>query len=252
MKGNIRIVLVVAVLALAALACQAMSGGGDSRNNNPPSNVPPSAPTDGSAPLPVKTDAPQSPPSTGKVILSDDFSSAEQWGTGTDSDSAVEYVNEALNFIVYTEGYFVWSTPDNEVYQNVHIEANVVNNGTDSTTAFGFICDKSEGNDFYYLVMTPAGQYVIALASDGGKDVFLTNNDAWADSDLIAVNANTYHVGADCGNGALTLYVDGKKIASVNDSTYASGHVALLVWSGDEAGMTNNVSFDDFMMSELP
>jgi hypothetical protein len=217
MKNNVRMMLVVGVLALAALACQAVGGGGDSGDN---------------------------------VILSDDFSS-DQWGTGTDADSAVEYVNGALNFVVYAEDYFVWSTPDDESYENVNMEATVVNNGTDSTTAFGFICNKAAGNDFHYLVMTPAGQYAIALAREGEADFFLTNNDEWADSDLIAVNADSYRVGADCGNGRLTLYVDGQQVASVNDSTYTRGQVALLVWSGEEPGMINDVSFDDFVMMEL-
>lgn len=189
-------------------------------------------------------------PSTGNVILSDDFSS-DQWGTGTDADSAVEYVNGALNFVVYAEDYFVWSTPDDNSYENVSMEATVFNNGTDSTTAFGFICNKSAGNDFHYLVMTPAGQYAIAVAKEGEVDVFLTNNDRWADSDLIAIDADSYRIGADCGNGRLALYVDGREIASVSDSTYTRGQVALLVWSGEERGMINDVSFDDFVMTGL-
>jgi hypothetical protein len=174
-----------------------------------------------------------------------------QWGTGTDADSSVEYVNGALQMIIYRENHFVWSKPDDGVYENIHMEVNVINNGTDSTTAFGFICNKATGNNFYYLVMTPAGQYAIALAKDGEADVFLTNNDQWADSDLIAVNADSYRLGADCGNGKLTLYVDGQEVASVNDSTYTQGQVAVLVWSSEEIGMINNVSFDDFLMKEL-
>ena len=231
MKNNVRMMLATGVLALAALACQAL-GGGASGDDAPPS---------------VSPDPIQPEPD---VILSDDFSSA-LWGTGTDADSMVEYVNEALNIVVYEEDYFVWSTPDDEAYENVSMETTVINNDTDSTTAFGFICNKASGNDFYYLVMTPAGQYAIAVAKEGETDVFLTNNDQWADSDLIAVNADSYRVGADCGNGRLTLYVDGQQVASVNDSTYTRGQVALLVWSGEEAGMINNVSFDDFVMTEL-
>lgn len=231
MKNNVRIMLAIGILTLTALACQAL-GGGASGDDAPPS---------------VSPDPIQPEPD---VILSDDFSSA-LWGTGTDADSMVEYVNEALNIVVYVEDYFVWSTPDDKAYENVSMETTVVNNDTDSTTAFGFICNKASGNDFYYLVMTPAGQYAIAVAKEGEADVFLTNNDQWADSDLIAVNADSYRVGADCGNGRLTLYVDGQQVASVNDSTYTRGQVALLVWSGEEAGMINNVSFDDFVMKEL-
>lgn len=230
MEHKVRMVLVIGVLALAALACQALGGG-----TAPVSD----APVDDPAPAPASN-----------VILRDDFSSA-RWGTGTDADSAIEYVNGTLNFNVFTEDYFVWSTPNAETYSGIRMEATVINNDTDSTTAFGFICNKSAGNDFHYLVMTPAGQYAIAVAKEGEQDVFLTNNDEWADSDLIAVNAKSYRVGAECGNGRLTLFVDGRQVASVADSTYTSGRVAILVWSGEERGMVNNVSFDDFVMTKL-
>jgi hypothetical protein len=217
--------LAVAGLALAALACQAVTGGGG-----------------GTTPVP--------PTESGKVLLSDNFSS-QQWGTGTDADSSVEYANEALQIIVFTKNYFVWSTPDDQDYQNVHMEVTVINNDTDSTTAFGLMCHQQITDSGYYFAITPAGEYAIALSTVTQSDVFLTNNDEWASSDLIAKNASSYRVGADCGNGTLTLYVDGQQIASVSDSSYTSGGVAVFAWSGEEATSTN-VSFDDFEMRELP
>lgn len=225
MKRNVKIIFAIMVLALAALACNAIMGGGLASNAT----------------------ATPSP----KVILSDDFSSAK-WGTGTDSDSSIEYVDNALQMIVYTKQWFVWSTPNAQTYQNVHIEVTVKNNGSESTTAFGIICDKQPSkSSFYYLVITPAGQYAIAKAVDGQSDVFLTNNEKWAPSNAIAQNASSYRLGADCGNGSLALYVDGKQVASVSDTTYTNGSVALMTWSGDNPNSAN-VSFDDFVMTELP
>ena len=101
------------------------------------------------------------------------------------------------------------------------------------------------------FAMTPAGQYVIAKAVEGESDLFLTNSDAWAGSDLITKDAASYRVGADCGNGMLTLYVDGQQIATISDASYTSGSVALFTWSGEDA-TTTNVSFDDFLVTQLP
>ncbi len=246
MKSNFKVLMAVASLALATLACQAVTRGSDPGNDTPPvivSTIP--ANTDEPAPAPTETEAPGS----GAVVLSDDFSS-QSWGTGTDTDSAVEYVNEALQFIVFTKNWFVWSTPNGEDYSDIHMEVTVINNDTDTTTAVGLMCNKSSGSNFYYLAFTPAGQYAIAKAVEGQTDLFLTNNDAWAKSDLIAVDAPSYRVGADCGNGTLTLYVDGQKIDSISDSSFSSGQVAVLAWSGEDATNTN-VSFDDFLMTEL-
>src|SRR5688572_21130875 len=241
MKSNLKVVLAGGCLALATLACAALTGGG--------SNTPtPAAPIDTDVPV-VST---ESQSTTGDVLLVDDFSSA-QWGTGTDANRSVEYASEALQMIVFTKNYFVWSPLDDKDYQNVHMEVTVINNDTDSTTAFGLICNQQAGEDnsFYYFAMTPAGQYAIAKAEAGQTDVFLTNNDEWASSDLITKNASSYRVGADCGNGNLTLFVDGQQIASISDSTYTGGGVAVFTWSGEEAASAN-VSFDDFAMTELP
>jgi hypothetical protein len=246
MKGNFKVFAAIAGLALAALACQAISSTSEPAADTPPFIVSTLPDTDEPAPDPDPTE-----PQSGSVIFSDDYSS-EQWGVGTDADSSVEYVDNALKFVVFTDNYFVWSTPDDEVYSDIHMDVTVINNNTDSTTAFGFICNKSTGNDFYYFAVTPAGQYAIAKAVSGETDVFLTNNDEWADSDLIAVNASSYRVGADCGNGRLALYADGQEIASVTDSSYSSGRVAVFAWSGEEVGITTDVSFDDFVMTELP
>ena len=239
MKRNTVILLAIMSLTLAVLACQALGGGG---NNT--------------AVPPVNTDSPTNPtqPSIGNVLLSDDFSSA-RWGTGTDSDSSIEYVNEALKAIVFTKNWFVWSTPpNNQDYQNVHMEVTVINNGTDSTTAFGLMCNQqsSAKQNYYYFAITPAGEYAIAKAMAEQSDVFLTNNDQWASSDLINKDAPSYRVGADCAsNGTLTLYVDGQQVASASDVSYTSGGVAVIVWSGEES-TTTDVSFDDFLMTELP
>jgi hypothetical protein len=181
--------------------------------------------------------------------MSDDFSDP-QWGTGTDPDSSVEYANQALQFIIFTKNYFVWSTPDDQDYENVHMEVTVINNNTDPATAFGLICRQQVTDTGYYFAITPAGQYAIAIMTLTQSDVFLTNNDEWASSTLIADSASSYRVGADCGDGRLTLYVDGQQVDSVSDSTYTSGGVAVFGWSGEEATSTD-VSFDDFEMREL-
>ncbi len=226
MRRNIRIIVALACLALPVLACQTLMAGGGG----------------GSSPA----SAPNS-----KIVLSDKLSSG-RWGTGTNKDSSIQYADNALQMIVYTKNWFVWSSPNKQTYRNVHLEATAINNGTDETTGLGIICDKQPGqSSFYYAGITPAGQYAIVKSTDGQSDVFLTGDNQWAASDAIKANAASYRIGADCGNGTLTLYVDGQQIASVSDTSYTSGGVGLFTWSGENATKTD-VSFDDFLMTQLP
>jgi len=229
MRSNNRVFLGIAGFALAVLSCQALSGLG------------------GGTPVAPGTGTPQER----RVILEDDFSSAS-WGTGTDKDSSVEYADETLRMIIYTKNYFVWSIPNDENYENIHLEVTLTNNDTDPTTAFGIICNQQETPDaFYYFAVTAAGEYAIARAAADQKDVILTNANQFAFSDLIAANAPSYRLGADCGNGSLTLYVDGQQIDTVSDLTYKDGAVALFTWSGQDVASAD-VSFDDFVISKLP
>jgi hypothetical protein len=99
--------------------------------------------------------------------------------------------------------------------------------------------------------MAADSEYVIARATEGETDVFLTNNDEWAYSDLIETNKSSYRVGMDCGNGTIALYVDGVLIDSVTDFTYTSGAIGLFAWSGANVDHAD-VTFDDFIVTELP
>ena len=214
---SFRVLLGVAMLVLSSLACNALSflGGGP--------------------------------------LLEDNFDgNSSNWGTGTDADSSVEYSDGGLQMLVSTPDYFTWSTPNETEYQNVHIEVTARHNDSNSITAFGVICNEQTITEsHYYFVISSDGGYAIAKAALAQSDVFLTNNDQWAHSDAIKQNADSYRIGADCGNGMLTLYVDGQEIASVSDSTYTAGGVGLITWSGSEAPSAD-VTFDDFVMTKLP
>ncbi|MBL0346156.1 hypothetical protein [Candidatus Villigracilis affinis] len=67
---------------------------------------------------------------------------------------------------------------------------------------------------------------------------------------MIAVKRQFLSHGVDCGNGKLTLYVDGQQIASVDDTTYPSGGFALFALSGEQANGAD-VAFDDFIITQL-
>jgi len=205
--------------------------------------------TDTPLPLPTET---INPVNENNILLQDDFSTNQDaWGTLTDTKSSVKYENDSLHMLLFEKNYVIWSRPNDEDYGSVHVEVTAINNDTDSTTAFGIVCyQQSEDWSFYYLAVTPAGEYAIIRATDGKDDVYLTNNGKWASSNLIKHNAASYHIGADCGGGTLALYIDGHQIASASDSTYSPGHIGLFTWSGENIASAD-VSFDDFLLTSL-
>jgi hypothetical protein len=217
------------VLALAALglACSSLSG------------VPSIPGVSGEAPAGART------------LLEDDFSDGDSgWGTGTDEDSAVEYEDGVLRMKAFREFYFTWSTPNEEDYKDVHLEVTANNESGDKLVGFGVLCNQQVvDSSFHYFAVTTLGEYAIARAEVGKEDLFLTNSDDWTTSDSIPVGAGTYQISADCGAGALTLYVNGVEIDSVSDPTFTEGSVGLFIWSAEEPSGT--ISFDDFVMTAL-
>jgi serine/threonine protein kinase len=239
-----------ALFGLGGVALMASSLRGSSTPTSPPPltqtmiTIPP---THTSAPLPTATIPVIN---TGEILLEDNFSGDSNWGTLTDTKSSVEYQNDTLHMRVFQENFVIWSTPNDDNYGNVHLEVTVTNNDDAPNTAFGFICAQQQKEwSFYYLAATAGGQYAIIRATDGEADVFLTGDGNWTYSDLIA-SKDSYRVGADCGSGRLTLYVDGQQIASVTDTTYGTGRVGLFTWSGDKASSAD-VTFDDFLITSL-
>jgi serine/threonine protein kinase len=220
------------------------------------------APTSSQTSAPTQTDLPVQPtntqppaeatiPSTGGTLLEDDFSDDSIWGLLTDTTAIIGYENNALRMQLYEQNWIVWSTPNSETYENTHVEVTAFNNGGESTTAFGILCFQQEiDSSYYYVVMTSGGEYAIAKTSEEERDFFLTNDNEWAASSLIRENASSYRIGMDCGNGVITLYVDGQQIDSATDDTFSDGTAGLITWSGEDVSSAD-VSFDDFIITSL-
>ena len=178
----------------------------------------------------------------------DDFSdSTGGWGTGTDTSSSVEYVNEGLKMIVYQPFYVTWSTPSTDPQENVHIEVSVKNESADPQSLFGIVCnEQGSTSSFYYAGVSPEGYYGFIKSVNGQDDVFLKEGN----SDSISATPDSMRIGLDCGGGSLTLYVNGQKIDSVEDAAYTSGVVGVFASSDDENTGTT-VTFDDFVVTKL-
>jgi len=236
---------------VGACALFALAGGAYFMFNMSSSANP--TPTQTPLPLPTVTQPPTEViiPTASETLLEDDFSDDSIWGTLDETTATIGYDDKTLRVKIFEKNWIVWTTPNEENYENIHTEVTVYNNDGESTTAFGIICYQQDTtSSYYYVVMAPSGEYAIAKTSDENRDFFLTNNNQWAKSTSIKKNASSYRVGMDCGNGTLALYVDGQLIDSVSDSTYTSGIVGLVIWSGENASSAD-ISFDDFTVTSL-
>ncbi len=227
-----RYVLALAAAVSATLACKFLSRGA------------PSAPAT-SAPVEAAKAAP---------LFQDDFTDTTIWETENTSDDVIDYADGTLKIKIWSGEYFVWSNLLGKSFKDVHIEATVQDQSTDTAHSFGLVCGQQRSGGHatvahYWFGLDPNGYYEIGKRVVGKDDVVLTGNGDWATSEAFPKNAHSYRLGADCGHGTLTFYVNGTQIASVQDATYAEGGVGLFLWSGQ--GSAGPVTFDDVVITAL-
>jgi hypothetical protein len=136
-----------------------------------------------------------------------------------------------------------------ESFSNVHIEVTAKNTGDAEDPGFGIICNYQDGENFYFLGIGSDQLYAIAKFVNDDLTILTDSEGFWTLSDAIPAAADSYRIGADCGNGQLTLYVNGTEIASVEDADYADGDVGLFTQSAEQPEV--EVRFDDFVVTKL-
>ena len=181
------------------------------------------------------------------ALYKDDFSSeSSSWGTGTDDTGSLEYQGGEYVFVVTQSELFVWGTPEDENFEAIHIEVTVKNVGDAEDPLFGLICGYQDGENFYSLGIGSDGYFNITRIVNDVDEVLAGDE---GPSDDVPLNADSYTLGADCGNGKLVLYVDGTEIASVEDDTFTHGNIGLFTWTFDQTPA--EVHFDNVVVTQL-
>jgi hypothetical protein len=190
-------------------------------------------------------------PTTGKVLFQDNFSDPRGgWAVGSDKGGQRLFENGAYVIRVTQKDWQTWSTASAETLTNLHAEVTVTSTGLAADEGFGLVCDYVDTTHYYFLGITPDGYYAI-IKTRGQADTVMTDpNGKWIQSMNFAVKAASYRLGVDCGSdGRLTLYADGRELASVHDATFTSGQLGLFVRSFDQAPA--EVRFDDLIVTAL-
>ena len=229
--------IVLALLVSTALACSVLS---------------PEASTPTAAKVPTSKPAATTAP-VSKFLVQEDFSSSKSgWSVNSNDNGSAEYLDGEYVFKIKRVKWLKWSTtPDDKNFSNIHLEASVQDTSADKTTlpSFGFVCNYQDNNNFYYVGAAIDGAFAIARKVNGETKILSDAKNEWAISKDIAKNMSSYRLGADCTPSGVTLYVDGKKIASASDSSFTNGLAGLFVLTFDKASA--EVRFDDFTITQL-
>ena len=215
MKFNPRILLMVAVLILSSLACQALSGGSSTDQSD------------------------------SNLLFKDDFSdSSSGWDQVSTENGETDYTDGVYRIYVNETGTDVWANPGLDFTDvSVQVEATMVGGPQDND--FGVICRSLDVSKFYFFVISSDGYYGIGKVSDSGQE--LVGMDAMQPSEAIQQGAATNTIRADCVGSSLSLFVNGEKLDEVQDTEFGSGDVGLMAGSFDTPG--TDIHFDNFSVT---
>ena len=217
MTTNQRLAVIVLVLMLTSLACQAVTG--------------PSA--EDQATLP-----------TGEVLFKDDFSNPDSgWGQVVAENGVTDYVNGAYRIFVNETNTDTWANPE-LTFGDVHIEVEATKTGGPDDNDFGVMCRYQNPNQYYFFIISSDGYFGIGKVNNEQQE--LLGADSLQPSEIIRQGFATNQIQADCIGDELRLTVNGEKLFAVSDADISTGDVGLIAGTFDDPG--TDIYFDNFLV----
>ena len=222
MKIDRRFFLVITVLAVAALACQATSSGDDA-----------------TAP---EVSIPQT-----EVLFNEDFSNSNSgWDDIEDEEGITGYRDGGYRILINKTDWYFWSTAGKN-FTDVVIDVEATKSGGPDNNEFGIICRYVDQDNFYIFSISSDGYYGISKFVDGDQSG-VGMEDMQFNDKVIKLGAATNKLRATCNTDSLKFEVNGQVLADVKDSSLTSGDVGLIASTFDEVGV--NILFDNFVVTK--
>jgi hypothetical protein len=214
------ILLVVAALLMASLACNFSVGGGGSGTGGDTSDP--------------------------SVLFQDDFSdTGSGWDRTTTENGVTDYLDGGYHIAVTPEYYSLWANPGRD-FTDVSVEVVGHKIGGVDDNEYGVICRYVDTGNFYAASISSDGFYGIIRLVDGNFEY--VGMDSMQTSDAINQGSDSNHIRFDCVGSTLTLYVNSTQVATATDSTHTSGDVGL--YAGTFGTANIDIMFDVFVVHQ--
>jgi hypothetical protein len=188
-----------------------------------------------------------------QVLFQDDFSNANSgWEVGDYSAGSVGYGNGYYFVKTTSKAVNMYGAAFKSITDAViTVDAAEAGGPSNFNTGYGVICRLQTGDNAdmgYYFRISGDGYFSADVAS-GGSFTSLLTGEKWQQSSAINQGNATNHLEVTCNGSHLKFVVNGTTVFEGNDSTYASGDVAL-VGTTYEDSSTGEFHFTNFVASK--
>ncbi len=188
---------------------------------------------------------------TGKQLLSEDFSNEDAWETFSLTDQEQFAIQDGAYNAHSDANGFLWGLNQTS-HSDVVMEVVTKQNSSYDDNFYGLICraDTSDNGDGYYFLISGDGYSTIAYGHEDKIDPLAGP----ADTGTINKGTSVNHIRAVCIGDYLALYVNDSFVIEAHDSHYSSGYAGMAVSANPSddvnADVRVDVSFDDLLILE--
>lgn len=180
----------------------------------------------------------------GSIIFQDDFSDPSSgWSRAVTDDAETDYADGMYRILVNQPNTDIWALSGVDL-QDVSVEATALKVGGERDNRFGLVCRAGGDGNFYTFIISSDGFWGIGKVR--GADYQLVGMDSLQPSEHIRQGSEENTLRADCWGDTLTFYVNGQKLAEVQDGEFTAGDVGFIAGSYASPGV--DIRFDDFTL----
>lgn len=180
----------------------------------------------------------------------DDFNDAAcGWDQYEEEEASAGYSGGEYLITVHQPGASAVAVPGAE-FSDVSVQAEARLAQGSANNNLGLLCRYQDMDHFYGFLISSDGYYAIVRVDGGGSYRILSGDGTHLlPSDAIRTEPGTVNqLQALCAGDELTLYVNGRQLASVSDNLFTSGDIGFIVSTYEEA--PTSVSFDNLVVQE--
>jgi hypothetical protein len=182
------------------------------------------------------------------VLFQDDFSKTNSgWSTRNDSGNSMGYKDGAFQIYLTSTMTDLVANAGQSLPADVIIEVDATNAGSTDNNDFGITCRMKDLDNFYFFEAASDGYAVIGMFQN--NEMQYLSAESMVPVDGINAGSTLNHIRAECIGSSLKMYVNGKLVAEVTDTTFTSGGDAGLIAGSFDAGGID-IRFDNFVVTK--
>lgn len=183
----------------------------------------------------------------GWIFFEDDFSTSPNgWGTMGQEGGEATFEYQGLVIKLHSPNSLFWTVNEGK-YSDTRIDVDAVLLNGPANDNFGVICRFVDNANFYGFLVTHDGYYGIFKMLDG-KMILSGGKQNLDFSEVIRQGGIVNHITATCEGNILSLEVNDALLAEIQDESFSSGQIGLIVGAYETAGV--QVLFDNLKVTQ--